>query len=90
MINHINVQAVAKYTEWQMAEHLKWKAGRRFTRGDRADMQHEWNRLCSDARASSSKPTESQYRESVQLFNDPLVGHGLLLNNDYTESYGGY
>ena len=90
MINHAHVQAVAKYVEWQMAEHLKWKVGRQFTQNDRLIMQREWNRLCSDARVSSSKMSESQYRETVQLLTDPLAGHGLLLNNDYTEFYGGY
>lgn len=90
MINHAHVQAVGKYIEWQMAEHLKWKPGRFFTQNDRLIMQREWNRLCSDARATSSKMSESQYKETVRLLNDPLAGHGLILNNDYTEFYGGY
>lgn len=90
MINHVNTQAVAKYIEWQMAESIKWRPGRQFTPNDRRMMQHEWNRLCSDARAMAGEPNPSQYREMTRLVNDPLIGYGLLLHNDYTDYYGGY
>ncbi len=88
LINENNVEAVAQYLEYKLMKRSRWAKGRsdKFSRADINDSLNEWHRLCSDARATTSRPSTSERAEIAQMVNDPLSGHGMLLPSSY-ENY---
>ena len=89
LINENNVEAIAQYLEYRLMKRSRWAKDRRerIDRGEIRDAFEEWHRLCSDARATTSRMSVSERAEVAAMYNDPLSGHGFGVPSAYENDY---
>tara|TARA_R110000824_G_scaffold232905_1_gene421098 strand:- start:95 stop:808 length:714 start_codon:yes stop_codon:yes gene_type:complete len=79
LINEYNVKAIASYLEWRLAKRSMWSKNPReqFNMNMLRDLEARWERLCSDARAESSYPSNGERQELADMINNPISGRGI-------------
>jgi len=89
LINENNVEAIAQYLEYRLMKRSRWARdpSERMSGADIQDAFREWHRLCSDARATTSRSSATEQTDVAAMVNDPLSGHGLLVPSAYGNDY---
>lgn len=88
-VNTNNIRAIATYLEYRLMKRSRWSKNRaeKMDHTDIAETYREWNRLCADARATTSRMSETEESDVVGIMNDPLSGVGMALPSTYYQYY---
>lgn len=93
LINENHIRAIAAYLEYKfMRRNNHIKAAGVYDRGTIEMQARLWARLCRNARAEDTEPSDSEWSEIMTLWNDPFSGiQNAIWNttNGYYKSLGG-